>query len=387
MGRNTLAVVATSPYQIALFLRGHLAALPPEIDVIVFSNTEDQYRDLIGDQPARHVPLSRSGTITPDDGRSGLVLARALRAERVRTLVTISPKAGFVGQLAGRAAGIPRRLHIFTGQVWESLDSGPKRWAAMAADRSIARSATHIAADSPSQAENLKFMGIVPRGLRIDVPNPAGSIRGVDVDVFRPRPDLRVSLRSQYGVDTDAVVFIHLGRISKAKGIPELISAFTRLRKAWRTGSAAREPRLFLVGSEEDDSATGQHGADGVTVLPFTPHPEEILAAMDVLVLASHREGFGSTIIEAGAVGLPAVGTDIVGVRDAIIPGETGWLVSRRDPDALYAALAAILRDPDVVRRRGIAAQSRARSVFGADRVTRAWTEYLLAIHGSGRRW
>jgi glycosyltransferase involved in cell wall biosynthesis len=378
--RDTIGFITTSPFQVALFLRSHLAALPPQITPLVFTNTHDAYRDLVADLDVRHVPIGRAQYLTREDVRGGMELRRALRAAGVRTVVTMSPKAGFVGQLAARSAGVEHRLHIFTGQVWQGMPPGPRRTAVQVADKVIGRTATHLAADSDSQAAGLELAGIVPRGRVVAVPHRPGSIRGVDLEVFRPRPDERAALRSSHRLDDDAVAFVQVGRIARAKGLVELVEAFRRLRADWSRGDVAPEPRLFLLGQDEE-SLGGRLAGDGVEILPFTDHPEIVLAAMDVGVLASHREGFGSSIIEAAAVGLPSLGTDIIGIRDAIVPGATGWLVPRRSAADLYRAMTHILQNRDESRARGAAALARVRRDFGAERVARAWADHLMAVH------
>lgn len=378
---GTLGVVATSPYQVALFLRSHLAALPPEIDYVIFTNTKDCYRSLVTDLELSHIPVSRAPYLTHDDVRAGMMLRKQLHEAGVRTVVTMSPKAGFIGQLAARSAGIDRRLHIFTGQVWESMPTGPKRLVVRWSDRAIARTASHLAADSTSQAQNLKDHGIVPSCKPVRVPHAPGSIRGVDSALFRPRPQERAWLRARLGLTDNSIAFVQMGRITRAKGVLELVAAFGRLRAAWASGGFVHQPRLFLVGQDEE-GLSGVVAGEGVDIMPFTEHPEELLAAMDVCVLASHREGFGSTIIEAGAVGLPAIGTDIAGVRDAVVAGQTGWLVPRMSPDDLYAVMAHILQNVSEVRSRGNAALERARNDFRVDEVARAWAGLIVAVHG-----
>ena len=378
---TTMGIVTTSPYQVALFLQSHLSRLPSAVRPVIFTNAKDEYRDLALGLEIRHLPIGRAPYVTSADVRAGLQLRRAFLETQVQSVVTMSPKGGFVGQLAARAAGVDRRLHIFTGQVWEGLAPGPKREAVLAADRIIGHTANRLAADSLSQADNLQRWQIPSPGQAVIVPHPPGSIRGVDLRIFRPRPDSRGAKRRALGLNDDAVAFVQVGRLAVAKGVSDLVEAFRHVRTAWRCGAVTPEPRLFLVGQDEDDLAKALDAEDGVSHIPFTTTPHEILAAMDVLVLASHREGFGSTIIEGAAVGLPAIGTDIVGIRDAIVPGDTGWIVPRRAPDALRAVLMATLRNPADVATRGRSALKRAQDTFSAEVVSCAWADHLLANH------
>ena len=232
--------MTTSPYQVALFLRSHLAELPAHVTPMIFTNTRDAYQDMVPDLEQRHIPIGRAQYVTRSDLRSGVILRRELRKAGVRTVVTMSPKAGFIGQLAARSAGVEHRLHIFTGQVWQGMPPGARRFAVMSADKVIARTATHLAADSPSQALSLQQSGVVPRRRTVAVPHPPGSIRGVNLSVFRPRPDERADLRAVHGIDDDAVAFVQVGRIARAKGVVELVEAFRRLRSDWAGGELSR---------------------------------------------------------------------------------------------------------------------------------------------------
>lgn len=381
MSASPIAVVSTSPYQIDLFLRSHLEALPANQPVVIYTNVEDQYRDLVRDLPVQHLPLGREARLTGRDLKAAYHLREGLLRSSTSTVLTLSPRGGFLGQIAAASAGVHRRLHIFTGQVWADMPPGLTRTLVKSADRGIGRLATHVAADSPSQARFLERERVVPSGKRVAVPHSPGSIRGVDLDRFRPDKDGRDSMRARLGITESCLAFVQLGRLTRAKGVIELADAYERLRAEWHDRTQGQEPRLFLVGPDEDGLASRLGRRPGITVLPFTSDPELLLNAMDVLVLASHREGFGSTIVEGAAVGLPAIGTDIVGVRDAVVAGETGWLVPKQSTGHLYRAMTEALDSKAEVARRGAAARERAIAQFGAEVVAAAYANHLMAIH------
>lgn len=381
-GSSGLALVTTSPYQVALFFEQQLGQIPDDIEIFVFSNTEDRYAKLTGLEVS-HISIQRSSVLGPKDVQAIRALQLAFKANRIRTVVTMSPKAGLVGQLAAVSAGVQHRVHIFTGQVWQGLSNGPQRLIVRFADQVVGRLVTHLAADSPSQAQLLEEQRVAPRSKRVDVPHPAGSIRGVDIKKFRPDVVARATTRLRFNLHDDAMAFVQLGRISEAKGVLELGTAFARVRDRWRTAGGI-EPRLFIVGEDEEGLSAHLASFDGIEVLEFTSQPEVLLAGMDVMVLASHREGFGSSIIEGAAVGLPSLGTDIVGVRDAIVDGQTGWLVPRRSPDSIETCLREILQSSDEVLRRGNEARKRAQEDFRSKQVVEAWSAYLVGIHLHG---
>lgn len=375
-----LVVAATSPYQVALFLEPHLALLDASVSIEVFTNLDDPYASLLGDLPVTHVPFRRTPLLTPSDLAAFLRLVDHLRGGEVRVVESISPKAGFLAQAAARVTGVPRRLHLFTGQAWSALPShSPLRLAARTADRCIAAWSTHLLADSNSQADFLHDEGIVATRTDIEVPGH-GSIRGVDPSRFHPDRGWRTATRRAMGTSSEALVFLLLGRIATAKGIDELVAAHGRLRRRWTDGGLAVEPVLWVVGPDEGGHAARLERLDGIVVGPFTAEPEHVTAAADVLVLPSHREGFGSAVIEAAASGIPTIGSRIPGIVDAVEPGRTGWLVPVRRPDLLHEAMAEVASNPQLAVTRGRAARRRALQDFDADVVTEHYAEHVRRL-------
>lgn len=303
------------------------------------------------------------------DLRALASLLRLLRREQPHVVHSTTPKAGLLAAVAGRLAGVPLRLHTFTGQPWAELH-GWKRRLAKAADRLIVALCTRCYADSPSQCEFMQAEGIAPPGA-VQVLG-TGSLAGVDPAVFDPERNAAAgqALRARLGIGPGAKVIVFLGRVTRDKGVAELVEAFGRLRM--------RMPdlRLLLVGPLEQarDPLSAPvveaiAGNPGIHAAGYQARPEQWLAAADLLCLPSYREGFGNVVIEAAAMGIPAVGTRIPGLCDAIVDGVTGILVSPKDPAALEVALGELLSDDVRRRAMGAAARSRALREFGAARV------------------
>ena len=174
-----------------------------------------------------------------------------------------------------------------------------------------------------------------------------GSVCGVDTERFRPDPEARVRTRRRLRIPEEAFVFLFLGRLYREKGVYELAEAFESLR------ASHPEAHLLLVGPDEEGVVAALGRIPGVTTEGFTDAPEEVLAAADVLCLPSHREGFGLVIIEAAACGVPAIGSDIYGISDAIVDGETGILHRVGSVADLRHAMSRLIEDRDLARRMG----------------------------------
>ena len=369
-----IARVSTVPFFVAAQLKLQIAALGRlGAQVSVVTSDEPELASLQGLEGVRCVPINIPRAISPWHDLLALIrLARFCRKERIQIAHSTTPKAGLLTALAAFVAGVPLRLHTFTGQPWVNM-RGPKRWLLRSCDRLIGRLNSRCYADSASQRRFLVEQGIIEAG-RISVVG-AGSLAGVDVQRFDRHRISAVqgeSLRRELNIPEKAPVVLYLGRITVDKGVRELLQAFEALKAA---GSAAH---LLLVGRFDVGSgvsgAISPHDVERLRdahFVKYTESPESYMAIADVLCLPSYREGFGTVVIEAAAMGVPAVGTEIYGLTDAIVPGETGLLVPPRNVSELLAALKNILDDGPLRARMGEAARQRARALFDAADVNR----------------
>jgi glycosyltransferase involved in cell wall biosynthesis len=219
-----------------------------------------------------------------------------------------------------------------------------------------------------------------------------GSVCGVDTERFRPNLLARAKVRNTLKIADSAVVALYLGRLNRDKGIPELASAF-----AAAAARTACEFHLLLVGPDEQDmrnhvlgKLAAWHGQ--VHFIDYTDEPETYMASADFFVLPSHREGFGSTIIEAAACGLAAIATRIYGLTDAVVDGKTGVLVPDHDSDALTAAMLLLADDRALRLALGTHAMERVHAQFRQEQLVgalhgfyeEAYPVQNEAAHGSG---
>jgi glycosyltransferase involved in cell wall biosynthesis len=344
-----VCLVATVPMPLVVFMGPHIRALGRHYDITIvtnggagFSNT-DSLSPLLGERVSyQNLQLAREVSVFAD--LLALIrLWRLFRREKFQVVHSITPKAGLLTMIAGLLAGVPVRIHWFTGQVWATR-KGPGRWLLKTLDRLLAACSTHLLADSPSQSKFLSREGIV-RLSQVTVLGK-GSVCGVDTARFQPDPVRRSKVRVDLGIADTAVVALYLGRLKSDKGISELASAFLL------AAQQHADLHLLLVGPDEEGMQalvmqTLSTVSDRVYFVGFTKEPEAFMAAADFFVLPSHREGFGSSVIEAAACGIPAIGSRIYGLTDAIVDGETGLLVPVGDVVGIADAMIKFAMNRD----------------------------------------
>lgn len=279
-----------------------------------------------------------------------------------------TPKAGLLCSLAAKLARVPVRLHTFTGQPWVSL-CGIKRFLAKSSDWLITLLNTRCYADSPSQKDFIVESGVASAE-RVSVLG-AGSLAGIDLQRFNPSnfsDEDRLILKAQLGIPPGARVLLFVGRLARDKGIAELLTAYREVLD--------KQSNVFLVllGPHEVETATVLDGLSdalrkNLAMPGFSDEPERFMAIADLLLLPSYREGFGTVVIEAAAMGVPTIGTDIYGLSDAIVNGKTGLLVPVRNAAKLAAAINALLQDSTLRLEMGANARARVEREFSNVRV------------------
>lgn len=371
-GPPRVALVVTSTLVVRWFLLEHIRTLARSFAVtLIVNNDAPELETLL---PCRIVSLRLERDIAPFADLSAFTgLWRHFRAERYQLVHTQTPKAGLLGMLAAWLAGVPCRLHTFTGQVWATR-RGPMRSLLKAADRLTAALATQVLADSFSQRDFVVAQDIVDAG-KISVLG-LGSVAGVDCERFKPDSAARAALRAELGIPADDPVFLFIGRIKRDKGVLDLARAYaalTRENKACHLLLAGPDEDGLLPEIEQACAACRSH----LHVAGFSAVPERYMAASDVLCLPSYREGFGVVIIEAAAAGVPAIGSRIYGITDAIVEGETGLLFEAGDAQQLALCMRTLAGDPSLRMRLGQSARERAMRDFPQTQLTAA----LLACY------
>lgn len=369
---NKLCIVLTIPFTLNAFVRPHLERLSRSYDITIFVNMADSEIPPIVPPQVRLVQL---GIVRPialwADLKTLWELTGFFRRERFDLVLSMTPKGGLLAMLAASFAGVQRRVHCFTGQVWATRH-GFSRGLLKSMDRLVALCATRLLADSASQRQYLIDEGVVgPR--KIDV-LANGSMAGVDPNRFRPDTDAKRRVRSQLGIDEAACCLLFVGRLTRDKGIADLMAAFDRL------GADFPNLHLMLVGPAEDQFDALLPSNPRVHRVGYTQAVEEYMAAADVFCLPSYREGFGLVLIEAGAVGLPVVASRIYGITDAVVDGETGLLHPPGNVFELAGNLEILIKDASLRRALGSAGQVRAHEKFSVELVSAAMADFLQRL-------
>ena len=379
--RKKICMLAATPLTIHFFLKPHLIALSKDHDVTLIVNlNNDNYLPPL-DLPITIIDIPIARKMSPFfDLRCLIKLVSLFRKTKYDLLITVVPKAGLLGMLAGAFAGIPGRLHIFQGEVWANL-KGFNRRLLRTCDWITATLATNVIAVSESERNFLIEQKVV-KPQKIEVLG-AGSIGGVDLERFSIDLKKRDQVRAELKIPGDAIVMIFIGRLVADKGIHELITAYRQLAQdnehLW----------LLLVGPDEEDEMQRvelSQSADRVKQVPYTREPESYLAAADFLCLPSHREGFGVVIIEAAAVGLPAIASNIYGISDAVIDGETGLLFECSSVAALKSSIETLLTDSSLRKSLGLKARENVEQYYGNKVVVGNYIKYINRLLVSSTR-
>ncbi|MFM2183803.1 MAG: hypothetical protein RJB61_2097 [Actinomycetota bacterium] len=333
----------------------------------------------------RHValPAFTRSTNPFDDLRAAAQLWRALRRERPDILHTHNPKPGIIGRIIGRLAGVPLVVNTQHGLYAQPGDHWKRRLPVYAAER-LAASFSHVElVQSPEDVDTLV------RSLRV----PRSRVRllgnGIDLDRFSPHavdPGARTALRSQWQIAPNEIVVGLVGRLVREKGIVEVLEAAHLLR------TRAVPARIVVIGPADpgkadaiDDRLIARAADDGVVFAGRRDDMPECYSAMDLYLTASWREGFPRSAMEAAAMGLPTVATDIRGNRQVVRHDHTGLLVPVRSPHAIADAVAALIEQRHRWPSLSAAALAAAADEFDQRRVIARTLDAYRGIGGDDR--
>ncbi len=287
------------------------------------------------------------------DLRSLWELYRSFRCLKPTMVHSMTPKAGLLCMIAAQMARIPVRVHTFTGLVFPTA-KGLTRRILMLTDRITCACATHIIPEGEGVRADLLNNRITRKDIRV-LGN--GNINGIDLKHFDPNiPEVREQAAEIR--QADKFTFVFVGRLVRDKGINELVQAFTRLN------SEIPNTRLILVGPQEaeldplnPETLAAIESNPAIKAVGSRKDVRPWYAAADTLVFPSYREGFPNVVIEAGAMSLPAIVTDINGSREIIIDGRNGIIIPSRDAEALYSTMHRMVTDCEL--RTQLAAEAR----------------------------
>jgi len=330
----------------------------------------------------RHIPLpgsTRSFSLR-SDLRAMVSLWRILRRERPDVLHTHNPKPGLYGRVVGRVAGVPVIVNTIHGLYATPDDPWPKRALVYGLETLASRCSDVELVQSREDVELVTRRHITPPDRTVLLGN------GVDLERFDPDrlPEgTRDEVRRSLGIPEDRIVVGIVGRLVAEKGFPELLQAMEQLDERFV---------LVAIGPYDPDKADAVSPASveaarrrGHLFLGMRTDVDALYTAIDIFVLPSHREGFPRAAMEAAAMGLPIVATDIRGCREVVEHERTGLLVPVRSPDELASAIRRLGDDPALRRRLGAAGRAKAVAEFDERKVVEiVVSAELTALRAAG---
>ena len=377
MNKPAIYFVATVEFAVNAFLKQHLLLLSKTFNVTVVVNTSD---------PRFLKKQGINVNVIPLDIKRNINIFRDLKAlfslfylflkNRPVSVQSITPKAGLLAMAAAYMARVPLKVHTFTGQVWVTK-SGVFRYILKKLDTMIVFFSDYAIVDGPLQSQFLVEEKVLP--LKKSIVFGSGSVSGVDLDKFKPCKKVYVDVRRELLIPVDAFIFVYVGRLNAEKGVLDLAIAFSKIHND--------KSYLVVVGPDEGDYSQqiknlSNMNLGRVRLIGFSSEPYRYLAASNTLCLPSYREGFSTVIIEAAAMGVPAIASNIYGISDAVQNHKTGLLHPPKNSDQLLICMELFLSNPDLVAQYGAAAKKRAINEFDAKILTKYWLEFYLShIH------
>tara|TARA_R110000850_G_scaffold218852_2_gene344389 strand:- start:7598 stop:8809 length:1212 start_codon:yes stop_codon:yes gene_type:complete len=358
--------ITTVPISLNKLLEGQLRFMKEHYDVLAVSAGPEEELEEVGRRegvPTRLIPMTRS--ITPlQDLKAVWQLYKLFKKEKPHIVHTHTPKAGTVGMLAAKLAGVPHRLHTVAGLPLLEA-TGAKRTLLDTVEKFTYTCATKVYPNSTGLYDIIIQQGYIKNKNVIATPNAVGgklkvirngSSNGIDTAHFSPEqtPEAqKATLRKQLGISKDAFVFVFVGRLVGDKGINELVTAFRGLLHPNTVGVRSDgTPKLLLVGPLESEldplKRETLHEIENnphILTVGFQKDVRPYLAISHALAFPSYREGFPNVVMQAGAMGLPAIVTDINGCNEIIEEGKNGLIIPVKNTEALYETMQQLLKD------------------------------------------
>lgn len=334
--------------------------------------------DKLRDEDGFHcvaVPMERHISIV-SDLKSLIKMIWVFHKEKPQVVHSMTPKAGMICMVAAWLTRVPVRIHTFTGLVWPTA-TGLKRKILMTTDWLTCACATHVIPEGQGVLNDLKNGGITKKTMKV---LGYGNVRGVDMKFWcRENADKEKLTQIK---DSSLFTFLFVGRIVKDKGINELVEAFMQVRKNTKA-------RLILVGSFEDDLdpindfTRNQIFTCDDIIYAGPQYGKDLLAyyaASDCSVFPSYREGFPNTVLEAGAMGLPSIVTDINGSREIIETGKNGLIIQSKNTDELTNAMTQMIKDSEMREKMSKEARPMIESRFEQSFVRKCMIDFYESV-------
>ncbi|RYE24712.1 MAG: glycosyltransferase family 1 protein [Sphingobacteriales bacterium] len=339
--------ITTVSLSLDKLLHGQLGFMSKYYNVVGISSADDRLNYVGGREGVKTIGLEMTRKITPaQDLKATWQLYKLLKKEKPLIVHTHTPKAGIVGMLAAKMAGVPHRLHTVAGLPL-LVATGNKRKVLNFVEKFTYSLATKVYPNSFGLKQIIQQEGFC-KDDKLKVIGQ-GSSNGIDTTYFSPGAvsnEQKEHLKSELSITDDNFVFLNVGRLVGDKGINELVQAFVALHKLHP------QAKLLLVGPFESDLDPLQadtektiHDHPAIIETGFQPDVRPYLAIADALAFPSYREGFPNVVMQAGAMGLPSIVTNINGCNEIVVEGKNGIIIPVKDAQALQLSMSNFITD------------------------------------------
>lgn len=343
---------ATVSLSLDILLKGQLKFLSQNFDVVAVSGQDEHLNEVAKRENIKTIAVTFERKISPfKDFVSLIKLYRVLKKEKPFIIHSITPKAGLLSMIAGYFAKVPVRIHTFTGLVFPTQTGLLKRLL-IAMDKLLCKFATHIYPEGNGVKNDLLNYKITKKPLKI-IAN--GNVNGIDCDYFNANhfsETTKQSLKAELKIEYDDFVFIFVGRLVKDKGINELMTAFVRFSET------SKHAKLLLVGPFEQhlnpiNEITLKQIKTNKNIISvgYQNDVRPYYAISNCLVFPSHREGFPNVVLQAGAMNLPSIVTNINGSNEIITDNENGIIIEVKNENAIFDGLNFMINEKDIFEK------------------------------------
>ncbi|WP_140937934.1 glycosyltransferase family 4 protein [Sphingobacterium lumbrici] len=381
MNKVKLIRITTVPTSLKILLKGqHRFMSENGFDVIGISSSGEELQDVEREENIRTIAVEMTRTISPfKDLKSVWQLYKIFKKEKPQIVHTHTPKAGTVGMLAAKLAGVPHRLHTVAGLPL-LVAKGKKRKLLDFVEKITYRCATKIYPNSVGLYDIILENKYTSKG-KLKVIGE-GSSNGIDTSHFNPAlisEQQKQELKNSLGIKPEDFLFVFVGRIVADKGINELVAAFKNSKLQ------VPNSKLLLVGDFETaldpllpETLKEMDTNPNIISVGYQSDVRPYFAISDCLVFPSYREGFPNVVMQAGAMGLPSIVTDINGCNEIVKDGFNGLIIPAQNQEKLYEKMLFLLENPE--KRKEIADNSRQQIVENYERKY-IWNELLKEYH------
>lgn len=374
--KKKICFISSDPNGIRSFQKTNIERLSEKYDIYAIANFKDKSElgniRIVDSFP---VAIERRPSISQNI-KALKSLYRIFCDQKFDCFVSMSFNASLLAAIAGKMAGIPNRIRIFTGQVWANM-RGLKKSVFKCLDKLTVALNNRTMVEGEAQYKYLIDNYVIKAKNTKLIPN----IVGIDTSLFKPNPEVRIQERSKLNIPEDAFVYAFLGRVNKDKGINELFAAADLLFKD------IKDAKLVVIGPMEEGYSPNvvnkypnlQIG-DNIFFYGKTTEPYNALQVADAFCLPSYREGFGLSVLEASATGLPVICSDAYGMQSAYVENVTGIRCKMKNIESLYDCMIKLYKNPALSKSLGENGRKRVIEQYNKDIISGHWYSYLSEI-------